>query len=215
MATPTEPVKKVEPAKAEPEKKEAESLLKPPEQKEKTKDGTDEGAKAKADQPIEVKIPEGVSVNAALVDEFKAIAKDVGLDSAKAQKVLDVGLKMQEALVADMDKSLQEFKTASVNTLKQEWGTDFDKNVSAAQQALNAFGSSAVLEELNGLENSPALMRMLAKVGRAMGGDTISVAGAQPAGAPKDAKSTGRPRTGNALHDYLGETLYPSMQPKG
>jgi hypothetical protein len=200
---PEEPATTV--AKPEGEKKAEEpgSLLKPPAEK---KADTEPGDKAKAaPAEVEVKVPEGVKVNGALVDEFKGLAKEAGLDSTNAQKVFDLGLKMQKSFVEDMDRQLEQYKVDSISSLRKEWGPQFDQNVLAAQKVIDKFGDAKLLEELNGMENAPSVMRTLAAIGRAMGEDSIAIPGARSAPAPK------KGQTGNALIDSMADGLYPLM----
>jgi hypothetical protein len=201
---PKEPATTV--AKPEGEKKaEPESLLKPPAEK---KADTEPGAQAKAaPAEVEVKVPEGVPVNGALVDEFKGLAKEAGLTSESAQKVFDLGLKMQQSLLEDQDRQLEQYKTESIATLKKEWGPHFDANVVAAQKVIDKFGDPKLLDELNGLECSPAVMRTLSAIGKALGEDTIAIPGTRSIPAAKPGKNI----TGNAVVDKFADDLYPSM----
>jgi hypothetical protein len=180
------------------------SLLKPPaEKKEEKKDDTAPGTQPKG-TPAEVvvKVPEGVTVNGSIVDEFKELAQKVGLDSAKAQQVFDLGLKMQQSLVEDMGQALQKYQTDSIVQLKKEWGPQFDSNVVAAQKVIDRFGDPKLLEELAGMENSPAVMRTLAAIGRALGEDSIAIPGAHSA--PPDES----PKTGNSVNDKFASLAY-------
>jgi hypothetical protein len=158
-----------------------------------------------------VKVPEGVVVNQSIVDELKTLAKSSGLTSETAQKVFDLGLKMQDSFIADLQRDVEAQKTESISQLRKEWGPEFDKNVVAAQRFVDKFGDPKLLAELNGMENSPAVMRTFAAIGRALGEDSIAMPGARSAApAPKQVV------TGNAAVDALANdaAMYPSMQPK-
>jgi hypothetical protein len=201
---PADPAKPVEAKKAESKTEDAPAgmLKRPPE---KTEAEASPEAKA-VTAPVEVKVPEGTVVNTAIVDEFKTLAQTMGLDSAKAQQIFDLGLKMQESFVADADRLMTKFVGDSTTALKKEWGPQFDSNVAAAQRVLTKFGDPKIFDELNGMENSPAVMRTLAAIGRAIGEDTIAIPGAQSA-PPPDSKN----RTGDKAIDAMID-MYPSMR---
>jgi hypothetical protein len=102
---------------------------------------------------------------------------------------------------------LEQYKTESISSLRKEWGPQFDSNVQAAQKVINKFGDPALMSELNGLENSPSVMRTLAAIGRAMGEDSIAIPGARSAPPPQPKKS----HSGDAMVDALADSLYPTM----
>jgi hypothetical protein len=129
------------------------------------------------------------------------------MKSETAQKVLELGLKMQESFVKDLQHSHEKFVSDSQATLRKEWGAQFDSNIVAAQKVINKFGDPKLLEELHGLENSPAVMRTLARIGKAFGEDSIAIPGAHSAPAPEQKRSN----TGNALVDEIADRLYPTM----
>jgi hypothetical protein len=201
-AAAADPAKPAEATEAKKVEGKTEGMLKPSEKTE-----AEASPEAKAVQaPVEVKVPEGVAVNTAIVDEFKDLSQKLGLDSTKAQQIFDLGLKMQESFVADADRLMNKFVDDSTNSMKKEWGAQYDTNVAAAQRVITKFGDPKFFDELKGMENAPAVMRTLANIGRAIGEDSIALPGAQSA-PPPDSKNKTGDRTIDAMID-----MYPSMR---
>lgn len=147
------------------------------------------GAPAKASEAtpkdIEVKLPDGV--DAGFVEAFKPVFKELGLDSAKAQKLVDHFLKQDSERASERaaaaQRQAEEQRVAqskqfleSLRTDKEFGGAAFQENVTAAKKALVAFGSkelSGLFQKL-GVENHPLLVKAFAKVGKAIGEDSIA-----------------------------------------
>ena len=202
-------------APAAPEAKPApESLLKPVSQEaegkkpEPTKPGQPEGVAAE----IVVKVPEGAGVNPTLVDELKAIAKASNLNSEAAQKFFDLGLKQQEAWLADLEQSVTKQREESIASLRKEWpkDEDFKANIAFAQKAVKEFAPQLTQDELNLLDCCPGLMRGLVKIGKAISEDNIGLSGVGVHG-----KGNGKADvvSGNPVADAMANDpgFYPSM----
>lgn len=166
------------------------------------------GDQAKADKAqqadVEVKLPDGVEADADLIGKFKPLAKELGLKSEQAQKLVDLyvgALKSgTEKHRASQEQQLKTW-TDQVKADKDIGGANLEANTKAAQAAVRKFGSPALLQflEATGLGSHPELVRAFAKVGKAMAED--SVAGAASGGGESKSKD---PWT----------QLYTSMQPK-
>jgi hypothetical protein len=149
-----------------------------------------------ADAPpaaIELKLPEGVALDNAIVDGFKKTAAEVGLDSAKAQKVLDGFLTAQQAVVAEQNKSMQAQDAKWAAELKADpeiGGEKYAASLVDVRRALRHFGGGKVasLIAAAGLGNHPDMVRGFAKMGRALAEDSIAgtsaKAGAERAAPP-------------------------------
>lgn len=161
-----------------------------------------EGAAPAAD--IDVKLPEGVAPDTALIDEFKPLAKEMGLDSPKAQKLVDLFVKAQGAQAEKMQAAVtqqQEQWVTAVKADKEFGGPALDANVKVAMRAIDKFGSPELKSLLNqsGLGNHPELVRFAYRIGKAFAED--SVAGSSSAPTQRNDEAQLR-------------ALYPSMFPK-
>lgn len=173
----------------------------------KTDDKSDEGAKdegAKTDEAKaeEVKgapeayedfaAPEGVALDADAVGEFKALAKELNLSQADAQRVVDLGPKMmatwQAKQAEQMSETVAQWAT-DTKADKEIGGDKLDENLAVARKTLDTFGSPELKTLLNesGLGNHPELIRLLTKAGKAISED--SFVGGKRATAAPSAKS--------------------------
>lgn len=136
--------------------------------------------------PSELKLPDGVKVDAKLLESFKATGAELKLDVAGQQKVLDVFLAQQKAEIeADETRfKQQEAKWAEEITKDPELGgAQLAASRTAASKAVMKYGGEplAQLLKATGLDNNPVLFRTFAKLGKAMGEDTIGGSNAPPA----------------------------------
>lgn len=133
----------------------------------------------------EFKMPEGVELDKAAADEFTAIAKELKLDQATAQKVADVGAKMAQRQ-AETHAKLVESWVEQVKTDKDIGGDKLDENLAIARKALDTFGTPELRDVLNstGLGNHPAVIKAFYNAGKRISPDTF-VTGA-PAGNATD-----------------------------
>lgn len=135
---------------------------------------------AAAPADIELKLPEGVAMDEALLGEFKPLAKELGLKSEGAQKLVDLFVKAQTEQAA---KQLETFEAErkgwaeSLKTDKDFGGSNFDANVVSAKRAVDAFDKTGELRkwlEVTGHGDNPVLVRTFAAIGKAMAEDSIS-----------------------------------------
>jgi hypothetical protein len=107
--------------------------------------------------------PEGSKLSQANVEHIAATAKAMGLTTAQAQ-----------AMIANTSKATDQW-LEQIKTDQEIGGEAFAGSVERAKQALNKFGSSALLDALNqtGLGNHPELVRTFARIGKAMAEDGI------------------------------------------
>lgn len=149
----------------------------------KTEEGKpDEGQKTEAPETYQdFKTPEGVTLDAEVLTEFKDLAKDLKLDQDSAQKFVDLAPKLVEKWQAKQAQDLIDARTKwAEDTLKdKEIGST--ENLAVANSALKEFGSPELVTLLqeSGFGNHPALVRTFYRIGKAMSEDSI-VTGKQP-----------------------------------
>lgn len=117
-------------------------------------------------ESYEFKMPEGVTLDPAAADEFTAIAKELKLSAADAQKVADVGAKMAQRQ-AEQHANLVEQWAQDVKADKEIGGDNLEQNLAVARKAMEAFGSPELkaLMDSTGIGNHPAVVRFCIKVG--------------------------------------------------
>jgi hypothetical protein len=129
-------------------------------------------AKTDAQALIELQLPEGMSVDQGLLDEFKAVASDAKLTAAeRAQKSLDLAVKHQQAMVDAHHARVNEW-AESVKTDKELGGEKLPETLATARKAID-LGPPELKELLNssGLGNHPAVVKWAYTVGKALSED--------------------------------------------
>lgn len=164
--------------------------------------GTQQSAQSQQSQQqaIELKLPEGSSLDAAYLEQTKAMAKDLGLTQEAAQKLVDRDNAMMAGFVeqhqAKWSEQVVQWESV-VKSDKEIGGNNFQSSVSDARTALDKFGTTEFKSMLNqsGYGNHPELIRLLSRVGKAMREDKMVTTSSQPA---RDQKT-------------FAEAFYPSM----
>lgn len=142
-----------------------------PEEKEEQKP---EGAPEKYD----FKAGEGIEIDTDAMAEFEPVARELNLTNEQAQKLVDVYPKILAGVQQRQTEAWQaqtEQWAADVKADKEVGGDKLTANLSAAQRALDQFGTPELREYLDGtgLGNHPELVKAFIKVGKAMSEDGV------------------------------------------
>jgi hypothetical protein len=134
--------------------------------------------------------PEGKEFDPQVIGEFSAVAKELNLTQADAQKMID---RLAPALEARNTARLEEATAewaASSSSDKEFGGAALDQNMAIAKKALDTFGTPELRTLLHetGLGNHPEIIRVLYRAGKAISEDTF-VGSGNGAGASNDARS--------------------------
>lgn len=144
------------------------------------------------------KLPDNFKANEAVLTEFKAVAKELGLTQEAAQKLVEFqtsqSVKSAQAVTTEMQAHVERTATEWAATAKADpeyGGEKFAENMGLASAALKAFGNPELKTLLNEsrLGNHPELVRFMVKAGKAISQDGF-VSGRAGTGTPKDAAST-------------------------
>jgi hypothetical protein len=151
---------------------------------------------------VEFKVPEGVKPDDALIAQFKPIAKELGLKSEGAQKLVDLyaaTVKAQGEAQAESFKQAQTKWQADVKSDKELGGQNFDSMKVEVARFFNAFDKDGsirgAIREM-GLGNHPALVRLAFRAAKLLKEDSGAGDGAG-GGEPSD--------------DDILRVRYPSM----
>jgi hypothetical protein len=149
-----------------------------PEGKETPKPGSEAKAPNAAQGEIELKFPDGFSVDQGLVDKFKPLAKELNLNSEQSQKLADMyseAVKGYSTKAAEAHQQRVEAWLTEAKTDKEVGGAEFDKNAVVANKAVERFGGQELREFFNqtGLGNHPGLFRAFVKIGKAISEDSV------------------------------------------
>lgn len=127
---------------------------------------------------VDFEMPEGMTVNTEMLEAFTPAFKELGLTQDQAQQLvtIEAGLvqAQQQAQYDAFTQQIEEWGTTAKND--QEYGGDkFEESVGFAQKAVNELGTPELKEALesSGMGNHPEMIRLMTRIGRMMGEDTL------------------------------------------
>lgn len=130
-----------------------------------------------APEKYEFKPAEGQELDTAALEQFEPIARELNLTNEQAQKMVDLyGTKIMPMVQQQQAEAWQkttEQWAADVKADKEIGGDKLTTNLSAAQRAMDLFGTPELKEylEVTGLGNHPDLVKTFVKIGKAMSED--------------------------------------------
>jgi hypothetical protein len=136
-------------------------------------------------------VPESMDEYGDILPEYKTLFHGAKLSKAQAELLKKghdaIAAKTKEAEQAAIDKR----KAESLDSLKADWSTDFDKNSNIANKALREYADEdtfkALKERYPGLTSDPDVVKIFHKVGKATLDDSvINGTGANGGERPKD-----------------------------
>ena len=130
-------------------------------------------------------LPEGVQLDAAVVDEIKGLAKELGVSQEAAQKIADVAAKSTksfETQQAETVKSISQGWAEETRNDKEIGGTALAENLAKAKAAMDATTTPQLrmLLDRTGLGNNPEVIRHFLKIAPAFAADSTFPGGKAP-----------------------------------
>lgn len=150
---------------------------------------------------VQINVPEGFKFDPKQLDTVKALFKESGLDSPKAQKIADYYFGLQKTAVEQQKEQVLKWGEES-KADPEIGGAKFEQTVNDAKRAISRFGSKELVDMLDatGLGNHKAVLSTLARIGKMIAEDKASIG---PAGPGVDQKGKD-----------LAALMYPTMQKK-
>lgn len=140
---------------------------------------TDPPAAPPADGEIKLTFPKDFTPDKKLIDAFLPLAKDLGLKSEGAQKLMDLYVGAQNAQAQQhMETTTKWAEEARADP--EIGGANFDANLAVAQRALGRLGTPGLKDLLakSGLGNHKDVIRLFANIGKLISEDRLP--GAKP-----------------------------------
>lgn len=131
-----------------------------------------QGANDTGEVTFEMKLPDGVELDQAAADEFKAIVSDKALTaSQRAQKIVDLAVKREADRVEAFKTRVQSW-IDEVKADKEIGGDKLDETLAVAKKAID-LGPPGLKEYLDasGLGNHPVMVRWAYTIGKALSED--------------------------------------------
>lgn len=165
------------------------------------KDGKDGGKAGAPESYADFNLPEGIQVDAAGIESFKGVAKELNLSQEQAQKLVDVQVSMAEkeaeANRAEFEKTTSAWKSETEKVL----GPNFKEELAFAGKAIAKFGGpnngEALRKVLNEMRvgDHPEMAQFMVRVGKEISEDKML-----------DGKGSGGAKKSD------GKLFYPNME---
>jgi hypothetical protein len=149
-----------------------------------------EPAKPVVPEKYDLKVPEGVKLEPAVLERTAATAKALGLTQEQAQKLLDHDASVIKTIAESQAQAFEQRKAGwleDVRNAKDIGGDAFESNANVAKRFMDKWGTDTLRTELNatGFGNHPEVVRFVLKLAKAMGEDKFDVGGQTHSGEPK------------------------------
>jgi len=129
------------------------------------------------------KMPENYIIENELLSNAKAKAIELGIKPEQFKSFMETMLESDAKIKSSQEQELKKAEEEAVQSLKKEWGNDYDKKISKAETMLQYFTSS---EDDEKIQNLPAeakilLAKMMDKVSQKIQEPTIGKLNFSPA----------------------------------
>lgn len=121
------------------------------------------------------KAPEGMTLDEKAVEGFTALAKEMNLSQASAQKLVDYQTSQIKAAQETNLKNFEQMQKDWASDTRKALGSEADKQLSFAAVARDKFLTEGARKVLNdsGLANHPELIKSLISIGKAISEDSF------------------------------------------
>lgn len=109
-------------------------------------------------------LPEGVELDGEALGNFRDLAHSIGLTNEQANKLAEFEASRYQAY----EQNLSDSRVEAENTLKQEWGNDYESRLTGAKEVINMYKDKypeAIQDLVQGpAGNNPAFLNMLSEL---------------------------------------------------
>lgn len=157
---------------------------------EETSSGTDTIAPLTADSYVDLKAPEGLVMDDALLGEAKSVFAEADVNPAEASKLLDVYKKGLEAQATANQTAFTDMRATWLKeskALPEFAGSKLEPALASISKVIDEFGSNEVREVLSatGAGDNPAIAKMMYKIAEALSEGRPTAGGRPPGGQKK------------------------------
>jgi hypothetical protein len=117
-------------------------------------------------------LPEGLELDTERLTERNAVMHAAGLSQTQYETVMDLYTQEMNLMHDNLQTNMTTVRNESEIALKQEWGTDYDRNLKSVAAVADRFGVKDALLE-TGLINHKPILDMLYKVSLSTSEDGI------------------------------------------
>lgn len=126
----------------------------------------------------QLKLPVGSLLKPEQIEKISSYSKEKGFSEADAQALLERESALLSEFQSEQIKALEEARTQWIEQVKIDkeiGGIHFEKNLKLAQSAVSKFATPEFKKALDdsGFGNHPELVRVFARIGKAMSSDSL------------------------------------------
>ena len=100
------------------------------------------------------------------LNQFKEVAHKIGLNQKQVDALIEYQHGAIQSSIENEPAMLAVQKEDTEQRLKQDWGLDYNKNIRAAQRALQVYGDEEIMDLMNtSAGNHPAVVKLFARLG--------------------------------------------------
>lgn len=149
-------------------------------------DGEKQETEGAPENYADFNVPEGQTLDTATTDSFKEVAKELNLNQADAQRVVDLGVQMSQRWAEAQATAFAEEQAGWRRDAEADaeiGGDALPQNLALAKKALDTFGNERLTELVEGfkLGDHPGFLKLMVQVGKAISEDTlVTPAGSAP-----------------------------------
>jgi hypothetical protein len=126
--------------------------------------------------PVPEQIPEGVTFNAELAQDFAKIAHQFHVPAPAMRALMEKQLAVATAEAQDFAANIAKAQDEARSSLIAEWRGDYTSNLSTIRHLTERFGEAAGLDEgaVKGLADNPAFARIMHQVAKLTREDSVT-----------------------------------------
>ena len=135
-------------------------------------------AKVEAAEEIsldEIKLPEGVTLDKEFAEDFKGVAKELNLNQAQAQRLVDLQTKFTQTYSQKVESNFKEQVATWKNESIAELGPNYKEKMPIVARAMNKYGTPEFRTLLNdtGLGNHKEVVKFFLGIGQRLTEDSM------------------------------------------
>lgn len=137
-----------------------------------------------------VDLPENFPASPEMEKAFRSKAHELGISGAQAKGLHQWFMEANVGQYKQMMEANSQVKATAEAQLRKDWGTDYEKNIEAANLAIRQFGDDVVQASIANRDeiwSDPRLARFLAGIGKAMAEHEF-IGGSSPGGSSLEAQ---------------------------
>ena len=154
----------------------------------------------------EITLPEGVTLDKEFAEDFKGVAKELKLNQAQAQRLVDLQTKFTQNYSQKVDTNFKEQVATWKNESIAELGPNYKEKMPIVARAMNKYGSPEFRTLLNdtGLGNHKEVVKFFLGIGQRLTEDSMR----EPGQSEKTTRKPGSRIYNNSKMEeqFLGDT---------